>query len=44
MAAREEMRRMAAEALAQGDATGWFDRLYQKAAGDWDRVPRVATR
>jgi SAM-dependent methyltransferase len=38
-ASRDEMRRMAAESLAQGDATGWFDRFYQQAAGDWDRVP-----
>lgn len=38
-ASRDEMRRMAAEALAKGDATGWFNRLYRQAAGDWDRVP-----
>ena len=30
---------MAAEGLAQGDATGWFERFYQQAGGDWDRVP-----
>ncbi|MEO5821941.1 MAG: class I SAM-dependent methyltransferase [Vicinamibacteraceae bacterium] len=39
MASRDEMRRMAAESLAQGDATGWFERFYQQAGGDWDRVP-----
>jgi SAM-dependent methyltransferase len=39
MASRDEMRRMAAESLAQGDVTGWFDRFYQQAGGDWDRVP-----
>jgi SAM-dependent methyltransferase len=38
-ASRDDMRRMAAEAIAQGDATGWFERLYQQAGGDWDRVP-----
>jgi SAM-dependent methyltransferase len=44
MAARDEMRRMAAESWAKGDATGWFERLYQRAAGDWDRVPWVDLR
>ena len=39
MTSRDEMRRMAAESLAQGDATGWFDRFYRAAGGDWDRVP-----
>jgi SAM-dependent methyltransferase len=39
MASRDEMRRMAAEALAHGDPTGWFERFYRQAAGDWDRVP-----
>jgi SAM-dependent methyltransferase len=39
MTSRDEMRRLAAESLAQGDATGWFERFYQLAAGDWDRVP-----
>jgi SAM-dependent methyltransferase len=39
MASRDEMRRFAAESIAQGDATGWFERFYQHAGGDWDRVP-----
>jgi SAM-dependent methyltransferase len=39
MTARDEMRRLAAQSLAQGDAVGWFERLYHDAAGDWDRVP-----
>lgn len=39
MTSRDEMRRFAAESLAQGDATGWFERFYQQADGDWDRVP-----
>jgi SAM-dependent methyltransferase len=39
MTTRDEMRRVAAESLAQGDATGWFERFYQAAGGDWDRVP-----
>jgi SAM-dependent methyltransferase len=39
MTPRDEMRRLAAESLAHGDATGWFERVYQQAAGDWDRVP-----
>lgn len=39
MASRDEMRRIAAESIAQGDATGWFDRFYRQALGDWDQVP-----
>jgi SAM-dependent methyltransferase len=39
MASRDEMRRIAAESIAQGDATGWFERFYRQAGGDWDRVP-----
>jgi SAM-dependent methyltransferase len=39
MAARDEMRRIAAESIAHGDATGWFDRFYQQADGNWDLVP-----
>ena len=39
MAARDEMRRIAAEYIARGDATGWFDRFYQQADGNWDLVP-----
>lgn len=39
MAARDEMRRIAAESIARGDVTGWFDRFYQQADGDWDLVP-----
>ena len=39
MTSRDEMRRIAAESIAQGDVTGWFERFYQRAAGDWDQVP-----
>ena len=39
MASRDEMRRIAAESIAQGDPTGWFDRFYRQAGGDWDQVP-----
>jgi SAM-dependent methyltransferase len=39
MASRDEMRRIAGESIAKGDATGWFDRFYQQAAGNWDLVP-----
>ncbi len=33
------MRRLASESIERGDATGWFEELYQRAAGAWDRVP-----
>lgn len=39
MGARDEMRRIAAESIARGDATGWFDTFYQQAGGNWDLVP-----
>jgi SAM-dependent methyltransferase len=39
MTSRDEMRRVAAESIAKGDATGWFDRFYQQVGGDWDLVP-----
>ena len=39
MTSRDEMRRIAAESIAQGDATGWFERFYRQAGGDWDQVP-----
>jgi SAM-dependent methyltransferase len=39
MTSRDEMRRFAAESIARGDATGWFDRFYKQAGGDWDQVP-----
>ena len=39
MSRRDEMRRMAAESIARGDATGWFEALYQSASGSWDRIP-----
>src|SRR5262245_15727419 len=39
MATLDDMRRIAAESIARGDATGWFERLYQHAAGDWNLVP-----
>ncbi len=33
------MRRLAQESIERGDATGWFETLYQRASGTWDRVP-----
>jgi SAM-dependent methyltransferase len=33
------MRRLAQESIDRGDATGWFEELYQRAAKNWDRVP-----
>ena len=39
MADREFIRSLAREHLSRGDATGWFDRLYQHAAGDADALP-----
>ena len=38
----EDARRLSREALRQGDATGWFERLYAEAADGqaivpWDR-------
>ena len=39
MSNRDEARRLAQESIARGDATGWFEELYQRASGSWDRVP-----
>ncbi|HEY8155620.1 MAG TPA: class I SAM-dependent methyltransferase [Myxococcota bacterium] len=39
MANRDEVRRLAQESIARGDATGWFEELYRRASGSWDRVP-----
>lgn len=39
MANRDEVRRMAAQSIASGDATGWFEELYREARGAWDRIP-----
>ena len=36
---RDEMRRLAQQSIERGDATGWFEELYQSASGSWDRVP-----
>jgi ubiquinone/menaquinone biosynthesis C-methylase UbiE len=33
------MRRLAQESIDRGDATGWFEALYQRASNNWDRVP-----
>ena len=35
----DDVARLAAEGIAHGDATGWFDRLYRAAEGDHTRVP-----
>jgi SAM-dependent methyltransferase len=36
---RDEMRRLARESIERGDATGWFEELYRRAAGSWERIP-----
>jgi SAM-dependent methyltransferase len=36
---REEMRQLARESIERGDATGWFEELYRRAAGSWERIP-----
>jgi SAM-dependent methyltransferase len=33
------MRRLASESLERGDATGWFEELYQRAGAEWGRIP-----
>lgn len=38
-AKRDEMRRLAADSLARGDAVGWFETLYQRAGDDLARIP-----
>ncbi len=39
MSGRDEVRRLAAESLARGDATGWFEELYRRAGGSFERIP-----
>lgn len=41
MADRDAVRRVAAESIARGDTTGWFEDLYREAGGAWDRIPWV---
>ena len=36
---RERTKKLAAEFIEKGDATGWFDRLYAEAAGDNEKIP-----
>jgi len=36
---RDEVRRLASESIARGDATGWFEDLYRRAEGSWSRIP-----
>ncbi len=36
---RSTARRLAQESLARGDATGWFDELYDAAQGDTAQIP-----
>lgn len=38
-AKRDEMRRLAGESIARGDAVGWFEELYRRAGAEWERVP-----
>lgn len=37
--ARENAKRLAAEFIERGDATGWFDALYEEAGGDNEKIP-----
>jgi len=39
VSSRDEIRRLAQQSIDRGDATGWFEELYQRASGNWDRVP-----
>jgi SAM-dependent methyltransferase len=41
LADREELRRLARESIARGDATGWFEEAYRRTGGDWQRVSWV---
>ena len=36
---RERTKQLAAEFAEKGDATGWFDALYQEAEGDNEKIP-----
>ena len=36
---RDEVRKLAGESIARGDATGWFEELYQRAGSQWDSIP-----
>ena len=36
---REHTKKLAAEYIERGDATGWFDALYAEAAGDNEKIP-----
>jgi len=36
---RERTKKLAAEYLEKGDATGWFDALYKEAAGNNEKIP-----
>lgn len=38
-AARERTKELAKEFIEKGDATGWFEALYQEAAGDNEKIP-----
>jgi hypothetical protein len=38
LADREEIRKLARESIARGDATGWFEELYRRAGGEWHRI------
>jgi SAM-dependent methyltransferase len=37
--ARERTKKLAAEFIERGDATGWFDALYKEAGGDNEKIP-----
>jgi len=36
---RDDVRRLANESIARGDATGWFEDLYRHAGGSWGDIP-----
>jgi SAM-dependent methyltransferase len=36
---RDEVRKLASESIARGDAVGWFEELYRRAGESWERIP-----
>jgi len=41
---RQAVQQLASESLSRGDAIGWFDQLYRKAAGDSGMIPWALLR
>jgi len=36
---REDVRKLAGDSIARGDAIGWFEELYRRANGSWESIP-----